>query len=219
MVISRKMGQPQLQPLLRPSPEEIHGAAPGFAYGLSFSVWRSSRIRSLARWLLASIPLRGNCKSILNAQPVPRKGVQLERQLGPQLNRAVASVACNGVGYIPESAGCICAEGLAWFIELRGIGDAEGFGPKLQVHALFNRKAPEYRSVQIKQPWPTEGPAGAIAQCCPKSVKSHWIDKGGLAKRPTTLQRLGLPICSNGDGARRHIKPRRATGAGTTNAM
>src|SRR6266436_6901797 len=184
MVISRKMGQPQLQPLLRPSPEEIHGAAPGFAYGLSFSVWRSSRIRSLARWLLASIPLRGNCKSILNAQPVPRKGVQLERQLGSQLHGAVAS---NGVGYIAEGAGCIGGKALAGLIELRRIGDAEGFGAKLYVHALSNRKAAKYRGIQIEEARSAEGSAGHITQNADCS----------LAKWPSALPAI----------ARRHIEP------------
>src|SRR5437899_10794533 len=128
MAISWKMGQPNLQPLLRPSPEEIHGAAPGFAYGPFLLCWRSSRIRSLARWLLTSIPLRGNCKSILNAQPVPRKGVRLERQLSSQLHGAAAAIPCNRAGHIAESSGSIGGKALAGLIELGRIGDAEGFG-------------------------------------------------------------------------------------------
>src|SRR6266853_2024297 len=134
-----------------------------------------ARICLIARYL----------KPILNAELGPCKGVQLERQLRSHLS---GPVSANRVGHMAESAGCICAKALTGFVELRRIGDAEGFGAKLQVHPLFNRKAPEYRGVQIKQPWSAEGSAGHITQNADCS----------LAKWPSALPAI----------ARRHIEPR-----------
>src|SRR6266478_609706 len=93
--------------------------------------------------------------------PLPH--APLKGQFGPQLQGPVAS---NRVGHVAEIACCICAKALIRFIELGSIRHAEGFGAKLHAHAFSNRKAAEYRGVQIEKPRSAEGPARRITQGC-----------------------------------------------------
>src|SRR6266849_246876 len=124
----------------------------------------------------------------------------LERQFCAELDAAVAS---DSVRHIAEIAGGIGAKALIWLIELRCIRNAEGIGAEFQADALFDRKAPEYRGVEIEEPRSAEGPARCIAQ------NAH----GGLTERSPALRHVIDDI------ARSHIEPRRAVRTGAANAV
>src|SRR6266478_3974338 len=91
--------------------------------------------------------------------PLPH--APLKGQFGPQLHGPVTS---NRVGHVAEIACCICAKALIRFIELGSIRHAEGLGAKLHVHAFSNRKAAEYRGVQIEEARSAEGSASEITE-------------------------------------------------------
>src|SRR6266478_2262927 len=91
--------------------------------------------------------------------PLPH--APLKGQFGPQLQGPVAS---NRVGHVAEIACCICAKALIRFIELGSIRHAEGLGAKLHVHAFSNRKAAEYRGVQVEEARSAESSASEITK-------------------------------------------------------
>src|SRR6266403_1620910 len=115
--------------------------------------------------------------------PLPH--APLKGQFGPQLHGPVTS---NRVGHVAEIACCICAKALIRFIELGSIRHAEGFGAKLHAHTFSNRKAAEYRGVQIEKARSAEGPARRITQNA----------YSGLTERPSALRHTIDDIaCSN----------------------
>src|SRR6266446_5385701 len=131
--------------------------------------------------------------------PLPH--APLKGQFGPQLHGPVTS---NRVGHVAEIACCICAKALIRFIELGSIRHAEGLGAKLHVHAFSNRKAAEYRGVQVEEARSAEGSASDITEN-PLSLR--------LTEGPPALGYI-VDYAAWGD-----IEPGLTARGGATNAM